>query len=344
MSNRRNYDYSWKENDTITLTRLYYAIVSGKNLPWKELHDHINKEFGHDLSEEYILKGISSTIKGSSVLRGKEILTIYKLSKAIEKNDQDKIALCRFQLVKIEREKEVIKNAAKNKPDYIVHKKEFDKDEDIKKINEDMDLVIETKKHPDELYKEGKMNFSNFENKVRKSLEDIDLDKYLDFEDAFRNTKAKTRDELEQIYEVVEYFHANLLKNSIYLSSLNTYADQDKIRKLHVEGEEDLKDVYRNSIVNLYNWKVNIINNQIAFYENYLRFLGDILKKDDLSTIKGIQTKYKKFIINTAPYLIEDYEDLLELGKDYKVVTNTKNLSKSKREELDKKYKERYIK
>ena len=43
MSNRRNYNYSWKENDTITLTRLYYAIVSGKNLPWKELHDHIKK-------------------------------------------------------------------------------------------------------------------------------------------------------------------------------------------------------------------------------------------------------------------------------------------------------------
>ena len=100
--------YSYNKNEVEVLKDFYNSMVANKNKPLSELVESISKSNYIKATKEWIEEKINVITKTHSVREEEELRVILKLAVALEENNLDKIYKNRLELVRIEKDKEMI--------------------------------------------------------------------------------------------------------------------------------------------------------------------------------------------------------------------------------------------
>lgn len=326
------------------LNLIYDVIYNNRKKGFNEILNILNKQ----LQKEYNIKDISNIIKKLKVYNADkafEILNIIKLGLSIDKNDINDINKYSLSVMITERKKEKKEQMviAKKNSEYVAP---FSKtlDQKLEEVYKDLEVILETKRKPEELFEDGKIVFKSFDDKIKNVINDVDLDKYLDYIEIVRGDNSFTKKELLELQEVVNYF-LNNLKNSLnYLSGLSVVRDEDEIRNFKITTEEALKPMFVSSIDNLYRWKINTIKKKIEIYENYNELINRVINFDDIGNIKQINSKYKYILKKHEGYLLDDYNKIIDMSETYKTLMNVKTMTDETRQKVSEKLIKRFIK
>lgn len=335
--------YSYQKNESDRLEDFYTELVRNKNKSLSELIEALSKSIYYKTTKSYLEKKIDAIKKTHSVRKAEEARVILNLAVALEENNVEEITRNRLELVRIEQEKEKLKKLSRQNAYGICRKKSKPKDQLISELYEDLDVILEEKKNPDDLYKEGKIQTSQFSKKLTENLDEFEPDTYINYLLSVKEDKPFEEKDLKDMVEVLKYFTTNLALNLNKILSLNPYADEDKVRAFKVEGEKDLKPMFTSSIDKLYDWKVKKISERLQIYLTLLTNANNLLS-GNYDNITTLDTKKKRILEDLSPYFYEDFENMVNISKTYdKKIKDSEYKDESKKEELKNKYIKRMV-
>lgn len=335
--------YSYNKNEVEVLKDFYNSMVANKNKPLSELVESISKSNYIKATKEWIEEKINVITKTHSVREGEELRVILKLAVALEENNLDKIYKNRLELVRIEKDKEMISKLKRKGLMSAPKKQAKPKDQLISELKEDLDVILEEKKNPEELYKEGKIKTSQFSKKFSDNIDAFDTDTYIDYLCSIKEDKPIEEKDLLDMIDVLKHFSSNLAMNLNAILALNPVTDEEIIRSFKIDGEDELKSMFTASIDRLYDWKVKKISERLQVYVTLLTNANNMLK-GYYGSVKTLSTRNKKVLSEQSPYFMDDYENMINISKTYKSkILESNYQDESKKEELDTKYKKRMV-
>lgn len=335
-------DYKNREKEKAEIFSIYETVYKNRRKGFNELLNIVNQELKENYSKKELIS-FAEVLKDINADKSITMRHILYLGIAIDNNDKDKINKYSLNVLIAERRKEKVKEKIIiNKTREFVPPHFKSLNQKLEEVNKDLKVILETKRKPKDLYKEEKIVFKSFDDKIREVINEVDIDKFLDYIEIVKGNNSLTKEEISELQEVVEFFYKNLEKSLKYLSGLSVYRDVDEIRRFKVTGEDRLKPMYKASVEKLYDWKITTIKNKLHLYGNFKENL-EKLKNGDFESIKQVATRYKDLMKKDEDFLAEDYVKTIEIAKTYQLVNNVKTMNPETRELAMNKLKKRLI-
>lgn len=328
-------NYSAKKE---TINCVYQEILRIKTKTIKEIDEIIFKKYKAHFDENLLkdLKGISSS-------KFEEISYIYLYKLALDNNDRIKELLYKAKLDLIESKKEEkIKKTieAKERRQNKLEEKEAKRNDELKELNNIMDGVISGTKEID------KEQFNQKMQSIRLRLSEIDKDKYIDFLFALKNVNSISKEEINELLEVFEYFIKNLENNYNYLSDSNIPMKDrlEKGSKLKIAGEDTLDSLYKNNPNRLNNWRIDKLEKELNLYNNYKNMLLSIRDEENIDAANQLSAQDKKTLDTQEDFVKDFYSNYKNANDLYnKKIKKLNTIPPIQVDEMNDKFKKRLI-
>jgi len=304
MDNNLNY-YIAKQN----CNKLYFLFVKYKDLDYNSFIKKISVAFNKKITISEINSYISFMRTHLSCYKSEVMDDILKLTIARRINDKKTIETITTKLDNKELMPKGGIDLSKTGKASLTSKS-FNSVNDLKK-------VIETKKTVKELYNEGQIETPYVNQFVKKQLNKIDNDDYIEYLRINNKLNATSLKELNQFLEVIEFFINNMEKRLQLLKSYNPKTDAEKIKELYVSGEEDLSSFYKDNAKKLLNWKCTVIINKITRYKTLSDNIKLIINSKNIKDLEQLSTSDKEKINEDEYFVVDYYTDLYNIKKAY---------------------------
>lgn len=322
----------------------YEIVVKNRENTLDEIIEVLNNRLNMNFDKAMFIKFIKQIKNEISATKGEELIVIYNYINAKANNDNNRLLLYTAKLTLIDRKKEENRQktlkSIETRNNGIIAKQERHS-ELIDEVNEMFDNVLNDTKEVSRDEVITRMQF------IKRYLKELDYDKYLNFLFKYNNLNSISKEEIEQLNEVIDYFITNLINNLLTLKKINTKNEEEVLNasKLPVDGEDSVDDSIKNKPGRLLKWKISKIEGKLAFYERYKEMLIKLHDTDDLNAVKKILPNDKKQMLGQYDFIVDFYENLKKANDVYNVnIKNVLTIPQNDYEELNSNFKKRLLK
>ena len=328
-----NYNESFFNISRENCKKLYLLFVENKNLNYSKFIEAINTKMNKNYNEKMLKNYIYFIRQNMSVSKSEVMNDILNYTIAKEKNDFKKINTLEKKINVndyVEYKKQTILVDKVNLED-IKMKQNIDHKISVAQIKEKMNNVI---KENDDKKDTSKKSDALLLTSIKKNIREIDPEKYVDFLIVNNDISVTSIEELDQFLQVINYFITNIQYKIDTLKSYNISVDEDKIRNFYITNEETLTKAYTDSIIKLYNWKLNRLENLLDKYKILYNSIIEVKNTMHIKNPEKIASTDLCKIKEDEQFVYDYYKQLEKIKKQYE--NNVKKLNTIGQEGINK--------
>ena len=299
--------------------KLYDLMVKNKYLDYRSFLKVVEESFNSKNIAVDIKLYIKNMRHSISTTKAREMVTMIKYMIAKNNHDIDTMRELKEEVEKIGKTKvEKSNNYSIGISDQYFKKQNNKHISSVEKIKKDVDTIINNdNKSIKELYEEGKMlsNPHNLISNIKKNINAIGIDKYIEYLKANNNLQTISEEELEQFQYTIDFFIKNLERNIGLFHIYNINKDSKKISDLSIKGDEKLDPTYQNNIKKLQSWKLMKMDALVTKYTELSNSLRDFSKNNINSNMldRNALTTIKK----DEEFVYEFYNNIINIINVY---------------------------
>lgn len=284
----KNNKFAISEYDIVQkkATTLYNLFKKYQDLSYDEFISKISEEYGEKLTNEDIKKKIKVVMKRISYSKAIEMLNIVNLTIATKNNNQEKIKEYKDKLIK----KDYSENNGDTRRKAL---KENNKVDYVKKLINDINIVINERKNHVDLYEEGKITTKDLFTLAKFNVSFIGVEKFIEFIIASNNLEPINETLIEDKIKDLEKIKNELNQKLQRLEQIDVNDEKNKqlIIDEKVNGEEELANNFKKYTKNVYNWKKRKLKGIISSTSIMQTVLSDISESHRIKTL-GVVNVY----------------------------------------------------